>query len=126
MAAISRKTLPAKPGAVNLSWNNYSVSSFVVSPWRMAHVDDRYGPGSAPRIKCGSLVNRSLDCSCGAEMIRILCNELMPDGKIALYKGSAAVWVGPVGSPIEDVDFDEIMLSPNDYRILNDPKPTSP
>ena len=59
------------------------------------------------------------------DWIRVLCNDLMPDGKIALYKGGLTVWVGPVGSPIEDVDFDEIMMSPNDYRILNDPDPQS-
>lgn len=54
-------------------------------------------------------------------MVRILYNDLMPDGEIALYMGGATVWVGPVGSPIEDVDFDAIMLSPNDYRILTYP-----
>ena len=46
----------------------------------------------------------------------IVASLMMPKGRHALLRDGQVIWVGPVGSPIEDVDCDTIIFSPEDYE----------
>ena len=50
--------------------------------------------------------------------IRFIQSGLQPDGTHTLMKGDLPLWTGPLGDPIEDVDYDTVILSPADYRRL--------
>jgi hypothetical protein len=55
--------------------------------------------------------------------IRIIQAEnamLLPPGKIAALRGNTAVWIGNLGSAIEDIDADGFMFSPDDYDRLRE------
>ena len=46
--------------------------------------------------------------------------DLLPVGKIALVRDRQLVWIGPLGSPIEDAEFDTVLLNPADIERLKD------
>lgn len=47
--------------------------------------------------------------------LRVSSRVEMSDDLIALTRNGKIVWVGPFGSPVEDVDFDGVILSPGRY-----------
>lgn len=50
----------------------------------------------------------------------VISNELILPGKLVLCRDGKPVFVGTIGDPIEDVDFDKIQVNPADYeRIKN-------
>lgn len=50
--------------------------------------------------------------------LRFLVSPNLEKGRIALVKGGRIVWIGPLGAPIEDADFDKIALSEEDLSAL--------
>ncbi|MBN9236057.1 hypothetical protein [Mesorhizobium hungaricum] len=50
--------------------------------------------------------------------IRLSCSEIMPDDCMALTRNGKIVWVGKFGSPIEDADFDGMILAPSKYALF--------
>ena len=46
--------------------------------------------------------------------------DLMPVGKVGLVRDRQLVWIGPLGSPIEDAEFDTVLLNPADIERLKD------
>lgn len=50
--------------------------------------------------------------------VKIYERERMPVGKQGLMKGDRLVWVCDLGDPIEDVDFDGVILNPEDFARL--------
>ena len=44
--------------------------------------------------------------------------ELLPEGKIALVRDRQVVWIGSIGSPIEDAVFDLLLINPKDYERM--------
>lgn len=46
--------------------------------------------------------------------------SLLPAGKIALVRDGQVVWIGPLGSPIEDAEFDTVLMNPADIERLKD------
>lgn len=36
----------------------------------------------------------------------------------ALWRGNKVVWVGPLGAPTEDVEYDKVTLSTFDFSLL--------
>jgi hypothetical protein len=48
-----------------------------------------------------------------ASGIKLIPNALMPRGRQALVRGAKLVWIGPLGAPIEDAEFDGIILHPD-------------
>lgn len=45
-------------------------------------------------------------------------SSLVPAGKQILWRAGVAIWCGPLGSPIEDVEFDRISVNPAVYEYL--------
>ena len=44
--------------------------------------------------------------------------DLVPPGRALLMKNGKVVWLALLGQPIEDVDFDEMVLNSGDYASL--------
>lgn len=60
--------------------------------------------------------------------IAIEGSGLVPGGKHILWRKGAPVWCGPLGAPIEDVEFDRVTVNPADYErfvlaTMNRPTP---
>lgn len=45
-------------------------------------------------------------------------NLLCSKGKQVLWKDGCVVWIGDLGSPIEDAEFDAITVHPDDYEFM--------
>lgn len=41
---------------------------------------------------------------------------LVPAGMHILWRNGQPIWCGPLGAPIEDVDFDRVTVNPADYE----------
>jgi len=50
--------------------------------------------------------------------INIQARDLLPVGKIGLVRGGELVWVGSIGSPISDAEFDTVLMNPTDIERL--------
>jgi hypothetical protein len=50
--------------------------------------------------------------------INIQARDLLPVGKIGLVRDGELVWVGSVGSPISDAEFDTVLMNPTDIERL--------
>ena len=50
--------------------------------------------------------------------INIQSRDLLPAGKIGLVKNGQLVWIGAISSPIEDAEFDTVLLNPADVERL--------
>jgi hypothetical protein len=48
--------------------------------------------------------------------IAIEGSRLVPEGKHILWRHGQPIWCGPIGAPIEDVEFDRITVNPADYE----------
>jgi hypothetical protein len=42
----------------------------------------------------------------------------VPHGFHVLWRGGRPVWVGRIGAPIEDAEFDKITVNPADYERI--------
>lgn len=42
----------------------------------------------------------------------------LPPGQMAMERNREIVWVGPVGSPISDAEFDGLVMHPSDIAKL--------
>jgi hypothetical protein len=51
--------------------------------------------------------------------MRVIADKFMLEGYQALMRNGQVVWVGKIGMPIEDVEFDTLILHPNDYERLS-------
>jgi hypothetical protein len=51
-------------------------------------------------------------------MTIIESNPLVPHGFHVLWRGGRPVWVGRIGAPIEDAEFDKITVNPADYERI--------
>lgn len=47
--------------------------------------------------------------------IAIEGSSLVPVGKQILWRDGQPVWCGALGAPIEDVEFDRVTVSPEDF-----------
>lgn len=50
--------------------------------------------------------------------VHVRSHPTIPVGLHVLYRNGDVVWSGPLGAPIEDVDFDVVLVSPVDYARL--------
>lgn len=50
--------------------------------------------------------------------LKLIGAPLMPEGQHALVRRGQILWTGPLGSPIEDADFDTVLLNPADLARL--------
>lgn len=48
--------------------------------------------------------------------IRFEPRDLLPVGKVALVRDRQIVWIGSLGSPFEDAEFDTVLLNPLDIE----------
>jgi hypothetical protein len=48
----------------------------------------------------------------------IQCSKLIPPGKHILWRNGKPVFMGEIGLPIEDVDYDKIQVNPVDYERI--------
>jgi len=48
--------------------------------------------------------------------LSVQSHDLMPAGTQALKRNGRLVWIGPLGAPIEDADFDTIIVSSADFE----------
>ncbi len=54
------------------------------------------------------------------ETLMIMESALVPDGRQVLTRAGRVVYVGATGDPIEDAEFDGMILSPADFAKLKD------
>lgn len=47
-------------------------------------------------------------------------HDLISKGRVALMRDRHIVWIGPLGSPIEDAEFDTVLMNPEDIERLKD------
>ncbi len=52
--------------------------------------------------------------------ITITGSALVPEGRQVLTRAGKTVYIGDIGDPIEDAEFDGVILSPSDYQKLKD------
>lgn len=48
----------------------------------------------------------------------VTSSPFLPTGMHALWRGNKVVWVGPLGAPTEDVEYDKVTLSAFDFGLL--------
>ena len=51
--------------------------------------------------------------------MRIEAIDLIPVGKLAIWRDGRPVWMGSLGMPIEDVECDKIQVNPADYERIS-------
>ena len=51
--------------------------------------------------------------------INIQPRNVLPAGTIGLVRDRQIVWVGALGSPIADAEFDTILMNPADIERMN-------
>ena len=53
---------------------------------------------------------------CKLDMVAVAPSRLLQPGTCALWRKGLVVWVGRIDAPFEDVDFDAITLSVEDFK----------
>jgi hypothetical protein len=49
---------------------------------------------------------------------RIVASNSVAPGTVALRRGGKIVWTGALSAPIEDAEYDEVLLNPADYQRM--------
>jgi hypothetical protein len=54
----------------------------------------------------------------GSDTVTVKPHFLMARGKCALWRNGRVIWIGSLGEPFEDVDFDAITVSVEDFERI--------